>query len=69
MKGSTDKDAIFSPKKHKICILEIKIGYHIKILVVLHYLQRNEHFQIKDEHVIFVYFYELPKCLFPLPDP
>ena len=33
------------------------------MLVVLH----HSDFWIKDEHVIFFYFYELPKCLFPLP--
>ena len=33
--------SVFPPKKHKICILEIIIWYHLKILVVLHHLQKE----------------------------
>ena len=33
--------SVFPPKKHKICILKIKIWYHVKILVVLHHLQKE----------------------------
>ena len=33
--------SVFPPKKHKICILKIKIWYHVKILVVLHHLLKE----------------------------
>ena len=31
--------------------------------------KKREKFSITNEHVIIFFFYKLPKCLFPLPDP